>query len=941
MVRRRVALLFVDPSAQGVDMLALKSVEDTPDTTPTVLVSGAYSVEATLELRDRLALSSPTTPVYSIGPSVLYSPTNRGIEAEIQAQAIRELGADIVVCNSFDTTEAVRAALLDTSDANVTQTDGLQLALGVLHEHAPVQPEAQPTGSKPQLAFVTPWVPQMTGIARHAVVTHKALAAFYDITVVAEPGHEQTDGVEFLSPGEFAKNPSRFDRIVYQMGNSPYHEFILPFLVSIPGVVVMHDGQFTEWFRPTRGEDSAEYRTLCYREGGLRGWINAEMTGVDLVRPSLGLIVHSANAASRLTTGPAALPRDFIRVAALADNAVIRPSRQEARATLNISNDTVLIATFGRVHPSKRNVEFLEVATEAARQTPDETHVHIAVVGAEADEDYMTTVKSYADSEVTVTDAVAADEFSAWVAATDIAVQLRSEDHGESSGALVEAMSGQAAVVVENRGAMAELLGGTGVVIDTPFVPDQLTTALRRLIDDPDFRHELGQKSAELAGGRHSNAAIGEQYQDIIESHYRQRDPHTFIERMSRRAEPLDVRREAVSRAAYNRVDREPDRLVVELTEIVDGAAVSGIQRVEERLGQELIPVWPGRTLHASADQESLAETVKVAARGPAADIANPRDLGRLEGRSDDWLFSARFFPDADLWRRRLDSWRAHGGRVAHMVCDLFPVTNPEWFPPYAVQHFPNYLNLILESSDLVVSISKGTMEELIRYIESDQNTVVRDRPLDLSWVRLGFDMESQRDSAERISARSGWRRVLMVSTVEPRKGYVTALNAFKELWNRGSDVELTIVGRRGWGPESLFSELDSTAGEYDRFTWLSDCSDAELEDCYLGSDLLLAASENEGFGLPLIEAANYALPVLARDIPIFHEVAGASARYFADASPNALADAILNALDQGPTNEPAPPSTTWKATAEQVVASLTGERVHARWEPASGVKWL
>src|SRR5690606_18543794 len=40
-------------------------------------------------------------------------------------------------------------------------------------------------------------------------------------------------------------------------------------------------------------------------------------------------------------------------------------------------------------------------------------------------------------------------------------------------------------------------------------------------------------------------------------------------------------------------------------------------------------------------------------------------------------------------------------------------------------------------------------------------------------------------------------------------------------------------------------------------------------------------ASLNEGFGLPLIEAAQRGLPIIARDIPVFHEVAGDAAWYF------------------------------------------------------------
>ena len=42
-----------------------------------------------------------------------------------------------------------------------------------------------------------------------------------------------------------------------------------------------------------------------------------------------------------------------------------------------------------------------------------------------------------------------------------------------------------------------------------------------------------------------------------------------------------------------------------------------------------------------------------------------------------------------------------------------------------------------------------------------------------------------------------------------------------------------------------------------------------------------MAASEAEGFGLPLVEAALFNLPVIARDLPVFKEIADGHASFF------------------------------------------------------------
>ena len=121
----------------------------------------------------------------------------------------------------------------------------------------------------------------------------------------------------------------------------------------------------------------------------------------------------------------------------------------------------------------------------------------------------------------------------------------------------------------------------------------------------------------------------------------------------------------------------------------------------------------------------------------------------------------------------------------------------------------------------------------------------------------------------------------LMVGTLEPRKGYRHIIDAFSRLWLGGLDVNLVIVGKVGWNIDVLVRTLKSHQELGKRLIWLQGVSDEYLERIYAGSTALIAASEGEGFGLPIIEAAQHGLPVILRDIPVFREVAGEAAFYF------------------------------------------------------------
>jgi glycosyltransferase involved in cell wall biosynthesis len=138
----------------------------------------------------------------------------------------------------------------------------------------------------------------------------------------------------------------------------------------------------------------------------------------------------------------------------------------------------------------------------------------------------------------------------------------------------------------------------------------------------------------------------------------------------------------------------------------------------------------------------------------------------------------------------------------------------------------------------------------------------------------------------------------LTVGTLEPRKGHRQTLAAFELLWAQNKDVNLVFVGKKGWMVDDLSTLINNHTELGKRLFWLDGISDEYLGHIYAASTCLLSASEGEGFGLPLIEAAKQHIPVLARDLPVFREVAGNHAFYFSGLAPQNLATSVLQWLD-------------------------------------------
>ncbi len=78
--------------------------------------------------------------------------------------------------------------------------------------------------------------------------------------------------------------------------------------------------------------------------------------------------------------------------------------------------------------------------------------------------------------------------------------------------------------------------------------------------------------------------------------------------------------------------------------------------------------------------------------------------------------------------------------------------------------------------------------------------------------------------------------------------------------------------------------------------------TDAVVDDLYRIADALYLPSHDEGFGLPILEAAVHRLPIVCADLPALHDLAGDAALYVApDGDPATIAARVLERLESDP----------------------------------------
>lgn len=351
-----------------------------------------------------------------------------------------------------------------------------------------------------------------------------------------------------------------------------------------------------------------------------------------------------------------------------------------------------------------------------------------------------------------------------------------------------------------------------------------------------------------------------------------------------------------------------PRQILADVSVISRNDAGTGIQRVVRELLRNLIahppPGYVVRPVYATHWRRfRYADQYETALMG-----AKPEDAptGKVVVRAGDIFLgmdlAARTLP---LYPFTLARWKAAGVRFYFIVYDLLPVLHPEWFTPQAVRAYREWIRTVAIFADGATCISQSVAGELKQWLTDAYGKKVSDS-VQASWFHLSGDISSDTPAShasddetaallKRIAPRPS---ILTVGTIEPRKGYQQVLSAFEKLWAERRDVNLIIVGKIGWKVEELLKKIRNHPETGNRLIWLDDAGDEMLSILYRVVDGLLVASEGEGFGLPIVEAASFGKPILVRDLPVFREIAGENARYFSGTTAEELAAEIGAWLD-------------------------------------------
>lgn len=831
---------------------------------------------------------------------------------------------------------------------------------------------------KPRLAFLSPLPLEKSGIAYYSKELLPELVLYYDITLIVDQPKVEDAWLNANFPTHniswFEANIGKFDRILYQFGNSPFHKHMFLLLKKYHGVVVLHDFYLSAviyWMEATGYTPNFFKQSLYYSHGyNILLFLNEH--GIDKTKYTYpvnkevldnaeGIIVHSHYSIEKAKEWYGInFANNFSYISHIRTLVKVldHDDIKNIKVALGFTEYDFVICSFGFLDVTKLNHRLLDAFLNSSLS--EDSHCYLVFVGENHGGDYgknilETIKKSGLRENIKITGFVNENIYRQYISVCDVAVQLRSLSRGETSRAVLDVLSHGIPCVINANGTMAEYHEDILIKLPDEFDDDNLIKALEKLKNDPELRKKLSVSGRTYIYEKHAPKKIANNYFNAIENFYLNSE-HTQYKNLINSLSNIDTNikpahvdivslSESIANCSFKISQKQ---FFIDISVLVKLDLKTGIERVTKAVMFELLKNPPKgfRIEPVFFDGQHYRYARKFAFKFLSISQYNINDDIIEPNRNDIFLNPELNVEYLEAKKKMLRLYNSYGIKIYFIVYDLLPIRHPEWFPPEnAKKFFENWLKIIYEVSSGLIPISKSTADDLINWFK--ENNYNRIEPISIAYFHLGADIKNSspitgisKNAKLLLKKLCAMPSFLMVGTIEPRKGYLQAIEAFSLLWQESISINLVVVGKEGWKGlpinqrrtiPLILSKLKEHQELNKHLFWLEGISDEYLEKVYEASTCLIAASEGEGFGLPLIEAVQHKLPIIARDIPVFREVAGDYAFYFHGSKPEYLAKAIkdwLNLYKEGKHPKSDDMSRlTWKQSTEQLMDVILNDK--------------
>ncbi len=768
---------------------------------------------------------------------------------------------------------------------------------------------------KKRLAMLTPLPPSKSGIADYNAQFLPYLAKYFDIDLYVEgytvKDANLTSAFHIFDVNDFAKVASSYDAILYAMGNSPFHAHMVPLLTRFPGIVELHDAYLSGLFSyidfnlgsGNYINDVLEAHGSCARHYFApfkkhANPIHDSMVHLPCTKKildhAIGLISYTPfsleTAKNHYPEGWLA-PYQTIPQMALTQQPIDIDTRNHIKKELGLEPNSFIITTFGHVIWTKCGDQLIEAFAQS--HLDEKSNVYLIFAGEMLKDDFGNKLlqiiqQSNVTHRIRITGFLAEETYEKYLRVTDLAIQLRKNCRGGTSKGVLDCLRYQVPVMVNNDASYKDYPDDIVIKLNANPSTDEISAALTYFADPSALKSYIS-RSWHYVKTEHNPTRCAAMYAGTI---------HEFMERQ--KTTRLDFWAHAfapyintcnapavtaqMAEAWLNNLTAAPihkHRLLIDVSHIAKSDHGTGIQRVVREI-----------VTHLYCMDSPGVEVIAVHLQNGEFHIAHEwaRSHGLLAAKESAHPQSVQFQPGDQLlmldssWERYDEFYQVFAQArnasvpIITVIYDILPILLPGSFVAGGTEWFTGWLQKALSQSDKLLCISKATANDVISYIKNNQLTHSIQA---IDYWHLGSDFAKKEKAAtDRTTSAIKHPYLLMVGTLEPRKSHALALETMEKLWEQGINFNLCIAGKKGWMVDDLMEKINFHPLLNQKLFFIEAATDEEITTLYTHAAGLLFLSIGEGFGLPLVEAANHGIPILCSDLPIFREIAGEYATY-------------------------------------------------------------
>ncbi len=187
---------------------------------------------------------------------------------------------------------------------------------------------------------------------------------------------------------------------------------------------------------------------------------------------------------------------------------------------------------------------------------------------------------------------------------------------------------------------------------------------------------------------------------------------------------------------------------------------------------------------------------------------------------------------------------------------------------------FPFFIRRAMRVAECPIFVSRSTQHDAERLFGSSRHPghVV---PLGVSVPSIPLDINPASQTVPSLGILSPF--LLFIGTLEPRKNLVRIIRAFEQIAENHPDHLLVIAGKFGWHCEEIIAAMENSPARA-RIRHLGFVTETQKHMLLTTCKMLVYPSLYEGFGLPVLEAMAYGVPVITSNVSSMPEVAGEAA---------------------------------------------------------------